>query len=65
MLVQPYTCTYTCTPSPCHLDQQDGGQVGHLGGEVEADEVSHEIHYLADTTQSMHGTAAMDYSMKS
>ena len=29
---------------------------------MEADEVSQEIHYLADTTQSMHGTI-MDYSM--
>ena len=54
---------YTCTSSPCHLDQQAGAQAGHLGGEVEADEVSHEIHYLADTTQSMHGTASIDYSM--
>ena len=53
---------HTCTPSPCHLGQQDGGQAGHLGGEVEVDEVSHEIHYLSDTTQSMHGTAR-DYSM--
>ena len=53
---------YTCTSSPCHLGQQAGGQAGHLGGEVKADEVSHEIHYLSDTTQSMHGTA-IDYSM--
>ena len=48
---------YTCTPSPCHLGQQAGGQVGLLGGEVEADEMAHETHYLSDTTQSMHRTA--------
>ena len=48
---------YTCTPSPCHLGQQAGGQVGLLGGEVEADEMAHETYCLSDTTQSMHGTA--------
>ena len=48
---------YTCTPSPCHLGQQAGGQVGLLGGEVEADEMVHETHYLSDTTQSMDETA--------
>ena len=46
---------YTCTPSPCHLGQQAGGQVELLGGEVEEDEVSRDTHYLLDTTQSMHG----------
>ena len=50
---------YTCTPSPCHLGQQAGGQIGLLGGEVEADEMAHETHYLSDTTQSMHRTAIL------
>ena len=50
-------CTCTYTSSPCHLGQQAGGQVGLLGGEVEANEMAHETHHLPDTTQSMHGTA--------
>ena len=53
---------YTCTPSPCHLGQQAGGQAGLLGGEVEEDEMSRDTHYLSDTTQSMHETG-VDHSM--
>ena len=33
---------YTFTPSPCHVSWQAGGQVGLLGGEIVADEMSHE-----------------------
>ena len=32
----------------------------HLEGEVEADEMSQEIHYLSDTTQSMHRSVVDD-----